>query len=164
MGFFDDIADAFSKNGAVTRFCENIPVVGHATAGIQALAGNTEEAKRGLATSTGNLCSAVGAVAGIAGGPVGVAAGGALGGLVGSFVTAGLASTIDDPGVKGDLDQISVGKVAMDMGFGAASGLLPGSGSVFSETGKSLGKELAKEAGKDAVKISFAAAASQGLK
>ena len=87
MGFFGDIAAAFSKNGAVTKFCEKVPVVGHVTAGVQALAGNGEEAKRALATSTGNLCSTVGAVGGFCvGGPAGALAGGALGGGVGSLV------------------------------------------------------------------------------
>ncbi len=161
MGFFDfvsDIGDAFSKNGAVTRFCEQIPIVGHATAGIQALAGNGEEAKRALATSTGNLCSTAGAVVGIVGGPVGVAAGGAVGGFVGSFVTAGIASTIDDPNVKGNLGEISAGKVLTDMALGGAGGFLGGGGAALSEGGKAMGKELMKSGGKELLKISAKAA------
>jgi hypothetical protein len=36
MGF----SDWFSKNGAVTRFTESLPVIGYVTAAAQAIAGN----------------------------------------------------------------------------------------------------------------------------
>ncbi|KAF9344425.1 hypothetical protein BGX34_005678 [Mortierella sp. NVP85] len=160
MGFFGDIADAFSKNGSVTKFCEQLPVVGHVTAAIQAISGNTE-AKRALATSTGNLVSTVGAVAGFcAGGPVGAVAGGSLGGLVGTFVETGIAGAINDPSVKGDLGDVTAGKIFTNVGLGGASGLLGGGGGLL----KSGGTALTKEVMKDAAKVGAGNLLGQGLK
>ncbi|KAL5589122.1 hypothetical protein FOBRF1_015650 [Fusarium oxysporum] len=161
MGFFNSIANAFSKNGAVTKFCEQIPVVGHVTAGIQAIAGNTEEAKRALATSTGNLVSTVGAVGGfVVGGPPGAVAGGALGGLAGTFVESGIAGSINNPSVKGDLGDVTAGKVIANMGLGGASGMLGGGGGLLKSGGTAFGKELMK----GAAKIGAGSAIGQGLK
>ncbi|KAF5563483.1 cnvh-domain-containing protein [Fusarium napiforme] len=161
MGFFSSIADAFSKNGAVTKFCEQIPVVGHVTAGIQAIAGNTEEAKRALATSTGNLVSTVGAVGGfVVGGPPGAVAGGALGGLAGTYVESGIAGSINDPSVKGDLGHVTAGKVITNMGLGGASAMFGGGGGLLKSGGTALGKEVMK----GAAKIGAGSAIGQGLK
>ncbi|KAL6364101.1 hypothetical protein LRP88_03534 [Fusarium phalaenopsidis] len=161
MTIFDSIADAFSRNGSVTKFFEQIPVVGHVTAGIQALAGNTEEAKRALATSTGNLVSTAGAVGGFfVGGPPGAVAGGSLGGLVGTYVESGIAGSISDPSVKGDLGEVTAGKIITNVGLGGASGFLGGGGGLL----KSGGTALTKEFVKDAAKIGAGNVIGHGLK
>ncbi|KAF5644069.1 cnvh-domain protein [Fusarium sp. NRRL 52700] len=161
MGFFQSIADAFSKNGAVTKFAEQIPVVGHVTAGIQAIAGNGEEAKRALATSTGNIFSTAGAVGGfVVGGPPGAVAGGALGGLAGTFVESGIAGSINDPSVKGDLGDVTAGKVMTNMGLGGATAMFGGAGNAFKIGSTTLGKEAMK----GVVKIGAGNAIGQGIK
>ncbi|KAI8900126.1 hypothetical protein BC833DRAFT_618811 [Globomyces pollinis-pini] len=59
MGFFDSIGsafdtigDAFSKDGAVTKVCARIPVVGHGVSVIHMIAGNEEEARRDAINAT----------------------------------------------------------------------------------------------------------------
>ncbi|OJD29641.1 uncharacterized protein BKCO1_7600036 [Diplodia corticola] len=190
MGFFssvgsfftDTIPDAFSRDGAVTRVAESIPVVGHVTAGIQAAAGNTEHAKRAVAKATGSLATAAGAVGGFCvGGPVGAVAGGAAASQLGALIEHGLAKTIDDEKVKGDTGDLSAKRLITDAVLGGAGGLLGGGGgqaakAVGSELLKDGGKELLKAGGKDALaKLMMKAggtalatgvstAASQGLK
>lgn len=107
MGFFDSISDAFSRDGAVTVFCEKIPVIGHVTAGIQAVSGNPEHAKRALASSTGALVTTAGAVGGfVVGGPVGAVAGGATASQLGIVTEWGISKTINDEEVKGNVGKL----------------------------------------------------------
>ena len=84
MGFFDSIADAFSRDGIATKFTEKIPVVGYVTAGVQAIAGNPDHAKRAFLQSS---VSTMGAVTGfVSGGPIGAVVGGVAAGGAISYV------------------------------------------------------------------------------
>ncbi|PPQ99465.1 hypothetical protein CVT26_014281 [Gymnopilus dilepis] len=97
MGFFDTISSAFSRDGAATKFTEKIPVVGLVTAGVQAIAGNGDHAKRALATSLNATLTTAGTVGGfMVGGPVGAVAGGAAASCAGIGVEWGVSKTIDD--------------------------------------------------------------------
>ena len=62
MGWFDSVknavssaassvASSFHRDGATTRFCEKLPIIGYGVAGIQKIAGNDEHAKRAVATA-----------------------------------------------------------------------------------------------------------------
>lgn len=154
MGFWDSISDAFSRDGVVTTFCEKIPIVGHATAGIQALAGNSEHAKRALATSTGSLITTAGAIRGfIVGGPIGAVAGGAAAAQLGIAAEWGISTTIHDDKVKGDVGEVSLGHCAGEAVLGGASGLLGGGGAsaVGKQAMKAFGSEVAKKVASEAV-------------
>ncbi|KAL8917371.1 MAG: hypothetical protein Q9208_007989 [Pyrenodesmia sp. 3 TL-2023] len=178
MGFWDSIADAFARDGAVTTFCEKIPVVGHVTAGIQALSGNPEHAKRALATSTGSLVTTAGAVGGFfAGGPPGAILGAAAASAAGVGAEYAISTTINDKNVKGIVGDVSAGRFLTDAALGALGGGVPGGattavGKELTEVfGKSLGQEVTKLVTKTvgtkvatAVMIGVATAASQGLK
>ncbi|KAJ9645336.1 hypothetical protein H2201_008414 [Coniosporium apollinis] len=140
MGFWSSIADAFSRDGVVTTFCEKIPVVGHVTAGIQALAGNPDHAWRALATSTGALGTLGGIVAGFVVGNIpGAIAGGALGSQVGLGAEWGISKAIDNQEVKGDVGEVTLGRCVGDAVLGGTSSLL-GSSTGVSAAGKEAGK------------------------
>ncbi|KAG7098369.1 hypothetical protein E1B28_000327 [Marasmius oreades] len=147
------MGNSISKDGAVTRVCESIPVVGTVTAGIQALAGNTEQAKRALAVSTGSLIKVAGAVGGFCiGGPVGAVAGGALAASVGIGAEYGISQTIKDPSVKGDAGDISLKRFAVDTVLGGATSVLgPGAGAV-KEAGTQIVRAAASEIAKGMAK------------
>ena len=120
MGFwpspFSSIGEAFSKDGVVTTFVEKLPVLGHDVALVHVIAGNPDHAKRATATATNSAITEAGAVAGgaigVIGGPTGVIAGASLGGAlaaqVGMVTEYGIASTIKDESLKGDVGEISL--------------------------------------------------------
>ena len=105
-----DVADGFSKDGAVTTFVENIPVAGHIASGVHAIAGNESHAKRAAAKST-NATVATAAVVGTGalvaetggGAAVVIAAGaaaGAAGAAAGGGVQVAIEATYTDKDVK----------------------------------------------------------------
>lgn len=72
---------------SVLNIVGSVPVVGHVTAGVQYLAGDTDGAQKSLASSTRNLVSSLGATAGfVVGGPVGAVAFGTAGAVIGGQV------------------------------------------------------------------------------
>ncbi|KAG9192881.1 hypothetical protein G6011_11615 [Alternaria panax] len=124
MGFWSGIADAFSRDGSATRFCEKLPVIGHVTAGVQLLAGNSDHAKRAAATATNSTLTAGGAAIGFAlAGPPGAVAGGMLASSAGIACEYGISTAIDDQSVKGDVGEVSLKRFAVD---GAVAGGLLG--------------------------------------
>ncbi|KAF9995952.1 hypothetical protein BGZ80_007383, partial [Entomortierella chlamydospora] len=148
MGFWSSIADAFSKDGAATHFFERIPVVGYGVAGVQAIAGNSEQAKRALALSTNSLITTAGAVGGFAvGGPAGAVAGGALAAQAGMASEWGIAKTINDPTVKGDVGEVSVKRALVDGLVGGVSGVIGGGGGMGTAA-KAAGEAALEGAGK----------------
>ncbi|KAL8746258.1 MAG: hypothetical protein Q9184_007772 [Pyrenodesmia sp. 2 TL-2023] len=155
MGFWDSIADAFSRDGAVTTFCEKIPVVGHVTAGIQALSGNPEHAKRALATSTGSLVTTAGAVGGfLVGGPPGAVLGATAASAAGVGAEYAISTTINDKDVKGNVGDVSAGRFLTDAAFSALGGGVPGGAptAVGKELTKVLGKSFGQEITKSVTK------------
>ncbi|KAG0057600.1 hypothetical protein BGZ89_001828 [Linnemannia elongata] len=140
MGFWDTITGAFSRDGDATRFLEKIPLVGYGVAGVQALTGNPDHAKRALATSTNSLITTAGSVGGfVVGGPLGAVAGGALASQVGMVTEFGISKTIDDDKVKGDVGEISVKRALLDAAIGGAAGVI-GGGAGASTVGKEAGR------------------------
>ena len=139
----NDVADGFSKDGAVTTFVENIPVAGHIASGVHAIAGNESHAKRAAAKST-NATVATAAVVGTGlavaatGGTAGVviaagAAAGAAGAAAGGGVQVAIEATYTDKDVKvvgqeqtnktpGQwVGEVAVGGVLGGIGAGAAT-------------------------------------------
>ncbi|KAJ4336578.1 hypothetical protein N0V87_005286 [Didymella glomerata] len=157
------MGNATSKDGALTKICESIPIVGTATAGIHALAGNGDHAKRALAVSTGSLIKAGGAIGGFCvGGPLGAVAGGAAAASLGIGAEYGISKTIDDPNVKGDVGSVSLKRIAIETVIGGGTAMIGGGGaaavkeagtqiakSTASQVAKGLLKEAAEEAGKE---------------
>jgi len=168
MTIWDDIGDAFSRVGVVTRFTEKIPVVGLATAGVQALAGNGEHAKRALANNFNSVITTAGTVGGfMVGGPVGAVAGGALGSSLGIGAEYAMSTTIDDPNVRGNTGDTSLQRFTTDAFLAGATGMLGGGGGsavlkqVGSTLGKEVGKSVAKETGASLVRTAVAGTAGQ---
>ncbi|KAJ7101699.1 hypothetical protein C8R44DRAFT_350039 [Mycena epipterygia] len=155
MGFWSNLANAFGKDGAATTFMEKLPVVGHGVALVHVITGNPDHAKRAAATATNSVITAAGAVAGgamgIVGGPVGIiagaSAGGALAAQVGMVTEYGIASTIKDESVKGDVGEISLKRALTDGALAGVSGLIGGGGGLTS-TGKAVGKMAIESTGK----------------
>ncbi|KAJ4210887.1 hypothetical protein NW759_012918 [Fusarium solani] len=81
----------------------SIPIVGHATAGIQFLAGDEAGARKSLASSTSNLVSTAGAIGGFF---VGGAAGAVVGGVAGASIGGQIGNKINGK----DMDP-SAGKI-----------------------------------------------------
>ncbi|KAF9164133.1 hypothetical protein BGX21_000846 [Mortierella sp. AD011] len=126
MGFWSSISDAFSRDGSVTCFLEKVPIVGYGVAGVQAIAGNTDHAKRALATSTGSLITTAGSVGGfMVGGPVGAAAGAAVASQVGMVTEFGISKTISDDNVKGNVGEISLKRALLGATMSGATALGP---------------------------------------
>ncbi|CAF4910652.1 unnamed protein product, partial [Rotaria sp. Silwood2] len=74
------MGSSFSKDGAVTKFVEKVPVAGYGVSAVHAIAGNQEHAKRAAANATNATLTTAGAIAGgIVGGPAGAMAGAAAG-------------------------------------------------------------------------------------
>ncbi|KAM9876921.1 hypothetical protein VDGL01_09004 [Verticillium dahliae] len=139
-----------------------IPVVGHATAGIQYLAGDKEGAQKSLAASTGNLVSTAGAVGGfIVGGPVGAVAGG----MAGSTVGGQIENQINGKGLD-----LSANKLVTDALMGGAFGMVGGGGvgHAVKGAGTMLGKELGLSAleavAGSATKTAVTATAGQAIR
>ncbi|KAF8644720.1 hypothetical protein AX16_008309 [Volvariella volvacea WC 439] len=143
MGFFDDIADTFSRDGSATRFLESLPIIGRITAGHKVAHLHWRRV-----------------VGFMVGGPVGAVAGGALGSAGGLGSEYGIAQTIEDKQVKGDVGEISLGRAAAEIVIGGAAGFMGGGGVVgvgkagleaSKEAGKHIGKELIIQMGKGLV-------------
>ena len=147
MGWFDSIAEAFSRDGSVTRIAEKLPVVGTFTACIQGIAGNEDHAKRALATSTNSLITTAGAVGGFfIAGPPGAVAGAALGSTAGIAVEHGLSTDIKDSNVKGDVGDMSLKRFVVDAAFAGSTAVIGGGGG--GAIAKQVGVGVSKEAGK----------------
>jgi hypothetical protein len=161
MTIFDSIANAFSRDGVVTRFTEKIPVVGLVTAAAQGIAGNGEHAKRALANQANSIITTAGTVGGfLVGGPVGAVAGGALASSVGIAAEYGVSTTINDDQVKGDT---SLQRFVTDAALGGVGGLIGGGGSsaVVKQVGTSLSKGVLTQAGGSATKAAVGAIIGQ---
>eukprot|EP01059_Diplonema_ambulator_P009201 TRINITY_DN19034_c0_g1_i1.p1 TRINITY_DN19034_c0_g1~~TRINITY_DN19034_c0_g1_i1.p1 ORF type:complete len:104 (+),score=28.74 TRINITY_DN19034_c0_g1_i1:68-379(+) len=69
-------AEAFSKDGCVTKVCEGLPVVGYGISAYHALSGNSDHAKRAAMQSTESLAVTFAAICGmLVAGPVGAGVG-----------------------------------------------------------------------------------------
>ncbi|CAN9094581.1 unnamed protein product [Alternaria alternata] len=159
MGFWSGIADAFSRDGSATRFCEKLPVIGHVTAGVQLLAGNPEHAKRAAATATNSTLTTGGAVLGfMAGGPPGAVAGAMLGSTAGIGCEYGISTTIKDDGVKGNVGEVSIKRIVVDGALSGATAFIPGGTAVGS-----VGKEAAKQGVSSAVKTGLVTGVFTGM-
>jgi hypothetical protein len=53
------MGNTFLKDGAITKFCEGVPIVEHGVAAIHAMNGNMDKAKRAALTSSGPLAGPV---------------------------------------------------------------------------------------------------------
>ncbi|CAN9080904.1 unnamed protein product [Alternaria sp. RS040] len=152
MGFWSGIADAFSRDGSATRFCEKLPVIGHVTAGVQLLAGNPEHAKRAAATATNSTLTTGGAVLGfMAGGPPGAVAGAMLGSTAGIGCEYGISTTIKDEGVKGNVGEVSMKRIVVDGALSGATAFIPGGTATIGTAGKEVAKQAASSAFKTGV-------------
>ncbi|KAL1799778.1 hypothetical protein ACET3X_000120 [Alternaria dauci] len=159
MGFWSGLVDAFSRDGKATRFCEKLPIIGHATAGIQLLAGNKEHAKRAAATATNSTLTTGGAVLGfMAGGPPGAVAGAMIGSTAGIGCEYGISTTIGDDNVKGNVGQVSIKRIVVDGALSGATAFIPGGTAVGS-----LGKEAAKQGVSSAVKTGIVTGVFTGM-
>lgn len=96
---------------------KGLPVVGHVVAVVQLATGDTEGARRTVATATGNLVATVATVAGSIGGPPGAMLAGAVGGVVGNMI---------EHGINGEHIETDSGRIAPQAVTGAASGLTGG--------------------------------------
>ncbi|KAJ7785036.1 hypothetical protein DFH07DRAFT_907698 [Mycena maculata] len=165
MGFWSSFANAFSKDGAATTFMEKLPLVGHGVALVHVIAGNPDHAKRAAATATNSVITTAGAVAGgaigIVGGPAGVIAGASVGGALaaqaGMITEYGIASTIKDESIKGDVGEISLKRALTDGVIAGVSGLIGGGGGLTS-AGKAAGKTAIEATGKALMKTGYESA------
>jgi hypothetical protein len=147
MGFWSSIADAFSRDGSATRFCEKLPVIGHVTAGVQLLAGNPEHAKRAAATATNSTLTTGGAVLGfMAGGPPGAVAGAMLGSTAGIGCEYGISTAINDEGVKGNVGEVSIKRIVVDGVLSGGTAFIPGGTAAIGTAGKEAAKQVASSA------------------
>lgn len=149
------MGNSFSRDGSVTRVLEKVPIVGYGVAGVQALAGNPEHAKRALATSTNGLLTTAGAVGGmLVGGPVGAVAGGAAASQLGMVTEYAISTTITDKDVKGNVGEISLNRAVTDAVLGGASGLI-GGGAGATAAGKAAGSVVLDTTVKTLTKTGF---------
>ncbi|KAB2102386.1 hypothetical protein AG0111_0g8832 [Alternaria gaisen] len=147
MGFWSGIADAFSRDGSATRFCEKLPVIGHVTAGVQLLAGNPEHAKRAAATATNSTLTTGGAVLGfMAGGPPGAVAGAMLGSTAGIGCEYGISTAINDESVKGNVGDVSIHRFVIDGVLSGGTAFIPGGTAAIGTAGKEAAKQVASSA------------------
>jgi hypothetical protein len=114
MGFGDWLSDV----------AKSLPVVGHVYAAVQAATGDTEGARRTVASATGNLIATVATVAGSVGGPAGAALAGAAGSVVGNMV---------EHVINGEHIETDPTRIAIQAGIGAVSGLTGGGAGALAE-------------------------------
>ena len=177
MGWFDkvksavssaasSVASSFHRDGATTRFCEKLPIIGYGVAGVQKLAGNDEHAKRAVATATNSTIALGGAAAGFCvAGPVGAVAGAALGSGAGIASEYGISKTIKDDKVKGDVGDVSVGRIVTEVGLSAVGGAFTsGGGAAISSGVREASKVGLKEAAKQTAQQSLKQAAQATVK
>ncbi|KAF8320373.1 hypothetical protein DL93DRAFT_1836321 [Clavulina sp. PMI_390] len=160
------MGNATSRDGAVTKFTEKVPVVGLVTAAVQAASGNGEHAKRALANQANSIITTAGTVAGfVVGGPVGAVAGGVLGSTAGIGAEYGISTTIDDENVKGDTGNVSVQRFVIDGALAGAGGVLGGGagGAVGKQVGIGFSKEVGKDAASTATKALVGATVAQTI-
>ncbi|KAF8316324.1 hypothetical protein DL93DRAFT_769306 [Clavulina sp. PMI_390] len=160
------MGNSVSRDGAVTKFTEKIPVVGLITAAVQAASGNSEHAKRALANQANAIITTAGTVAGFAvGGPPGAVLGGALASTGGIGAEWAVSTTIDDPNVKGDTGNVSVQRVILDGALAGAGGALGGGsgGTIAKQVGIGFSKEAGKQVGKEAGKSALSTLIGAGL-
>jgi len=92
-----------------------------------------------VAASTNSLITTAGAVGGgLIGGPAGAVAGAAAASQVGMVTEWGIAKTIDNQDVKGDVGEISLQRAVTDAALGALTGVV-GGGVGASAIGKEAG-------------------------
>ncbi|KAK0664634.1 hypothetical protein QBC41DRAFT_283636 [Cercophora samala] len=101
----------FDRDGPVAKFFEGVPFVGFIVAGIQALAGNEEHAKRALAICANSSIVCCGILVGVwMGGPIGAALGAGLATPLGIFVETQIAGTIKDPQLLAQFEEATIGR------------------------------------------------------
>lgn len=126
MGLWDWVKDT----------AKALPGVGHVIAAVQAATGDTEGARRTVASATGNLITTVATVAGALAGPAGAAAAGAAGSVVGNMV---------EHGINGEHIETNLGQIALQAATGAASGLTGGgAGALIGGTTKVAGQTVTR--------------------
>jgi hypothetical protein len=164
MTIFRSIADAFSRDGAVTRFTEKIPVVGLVTAAVQGIAGNGEHAKRALANQANSIITTAGTMGGfVVGGPVGAVAGGAFASSLGIAAEYGVSTTIKDDEVKGNTGDTSLKRFVTDAALSGAGGLIGvgSSSAVVKQVGTGFSKGLLTQAEGTVMKATIGAVIGQ---
>ena len=94
--------------------------MGYGVAAVQAIAGNDDHVMRAVAVSTNSMLRTAGAVGDdFIDGPVGAIAGAAAASQVGMVIEWGIAKTIDNQDVKGDVGEISLQRAVTDATLGA---------------------------------------------
>jgi hypothetical protein len=107
------------------RFIVKVPGLGLVTAGVYALAGNTEHAKQAFPNNTNALITTVRSFDGfIIGRPVGAIAGGTLTSRVGIGAECAISTPIDDNQVKGNIGDTSLGRRSVDTVLFSVGGLV----------------------------------------
>lgn len=122
--------DWFSKDGAFTKFCEGLPVVGYVASAGHAIAGDEDRARRAAAAGTNGLLTTAGAVGGgIVGGPAGAVAGATLGSSAGQLSEHGINHTTNCKTDKGDFSRFNAENFVFEAGVsGIATGMSGGVG------------------------------------
>ncbi|KAL2837622.1 hypothetical protein BJX68DRAFT_249659 [Aspergillus pseudodeflectus] len=135
-GFFD-------PRGPFFRFLEDIPLLGYYIAGIDAMAGDEDEAKRAAAECTySTMVLAASIAGGTLGGPLGAALGSAIATVAGKYVEAAIAETIEDPTLRAPLTGVSIYNILVSEVFIIAG---VGIGEISSQFGQLLTDELTEE-------------------
>ncbi|KAI0467785.1 hypothetical protein F4859DRAFT_506508 [Xylaria cf. heliscus] len=101
----------FDREGAVTKFFERVPFVGFVVAGIHALAGNEEYAKRAVALCANSSIVCGGIIIGAwIGGPIGAALGAGLTTPLAILVETQIAGTIKEPQLQAQFEEATIGR------------------------------------------------------
>ncbi|KAF7595958.1 hypothetical protein BBP40_004104 [Aspergillus hancockii] len=124
-------------------FLEEIPVLGYVIAGVDAIAGDDDEAIHAAAVCTYPTIVLAATIAGATfGGPLGAAVGSAIAQLAAPYVEAEIAKGISDPTMRGELTAVSLYKILIAEVFVVAG---VGIGEISSAFGKLLVEELTAE-------------------
>ncbi|KDR79182.1 hypothetical protein GALMADRAFT_277685 [Galerina marginata CBS 339.88] len=146
------------RDGALTKFVEDIPVVGYIAALAHYCAGNTEWAKRAAAVATRATIVTIGVTIGsLIGGPMGAAIGAGVATSIGIAAEAGIRKKIGDEGLQGEFEDATVGRYIFEtlkamIATGAARQFSKWIKKIpveeFSKTSETLGKLIQKGTGK----------------
>ncbi|KAL5042427.1 hypothetical protein BDW71DRAFT_211184 [Aspergillus fruticulosus] len=163
-GFFD-------LRGPFFEFLEKIPILGYWVAGIDAIAGDEDEALKAVAECTYSTVVLAATLAGsFLGGPLGAAVGSAVAAAAAPFMEAAIAQGISDPTMRSELTAVSIYKILTQevfiiagVGIGEISGAFgklltdelteEGFESLFSDMGGQLGKKGLKALTKKQMKM-----------
>ncbi|KAF4236305.1 hypothetical protein CNMCM8980_002949 [Aspergillus fumigatiaffinis] len=108
----------FDLRGPFFEFLMKIPIVGYWVAGIDALAGDEDEALKAVAECTySTVVLAASLAGGFIGGPLGAAVGTAVAAAAAPYVKAAIAQGISDPTMRAELTGVSIFKILTEEVF-----------------------------------------------